>query len=292
MESEIKTINIENKNYPKLLKLIPDAPKILYFKGNLDVEEKPAFAVVGTRRYSDYGKQATLEIVGDLVNAGLVIVSGMAKGIDTFAHKACLERKGRTVAVLGSGIDEKSIYPKENLKLARKIIEAGGTVISEFSPGTTAFPHNFPKRNRIISGLSLGVLVVEAKKRSGALITANYAFSQKRKVFSVPGNIRSLNSQGPHNLIKKGAKLIENVNDILKELNLPEKELNFFGKIRGETLEEKLILEALKNEPLYIDKIIKKTKIDITKVNSTLAVMEIKGQVKNLGGNIYAIDNR
>ena len=287
MLKEIKTINIQDKNYPKLLKEIEDSPEVLYYRGEIFPEEN-CFAVVGTRMASAYGKQVALEIAGDLAEAGLTIVSGMAPGIDTFVHQATLERKGRTIAVLGTGLDEKSIYPQSNLKLAKKILETGGCLISEYPPGTPGSKFTFPNRNRIISGLSLGVLVVEAKQKSGALITAHHAFEQKRKVFAIPGSIHSLNSKGCHYLIKKGAKLVENANDILKELNLPE--LTSPGLMRGETEEENLILGVLKEGVLDIDKIIEKTKLSASKVASTLAVLEIKGKVRNLGGNIYAIN--
>src|SRR3989344_251373 len=225
---EIEKIFIDDKNYPKILKEIKDPPKAIYFKGNF-ISDELCFAVVGTRRCSSYGKEIALEIAGDLAEAGLTIVSGLAPGIDTFAHLAAVERKKRTSAVLGTGVDEKSVYHKENIKLARKIVELGGCLISEYPPGTSGTRFTFPQRNRIISGLSLGVLVVEAKEKSGALITANFAFQQNRKVFAVPGSIYSLNSKGPHYLIKKGAKLTESANDILKELNLPPKELSSFG---------------------------------------------------------------
>jgi len=287
MLKEIKTINIQDKNYPKLLKGIKDPPEVLYVRGELNPEEN-CFAVVGTRMASAYGKQVALEIAGDLAEAGLTIVSGMAPGIDTFVHQATLERKGRTIAVLGTGLDEKSIYPQSNLKLAKKILETGGCLISEYPPGTPGSKFTFPNRNRIISGLSLGVLVVEAKQKSGALITAHHAFKQKRKVFAIPGSIHSLNSKGCHYLIKKGAKLVENANDILKELNLPE--LTSPGLMRGETEEENLILGVLKEGVLDIDKIIEKTKLSAATVASTLAVLEIKGKVRNLGGNTYAIN--
>ena len=287
MLEEIKTIKIGDKEYPKLLKEIEDSPEVLYYRGEIFPEEN-CFAVVGTRMASAYGKQVALEIAGDLAEAGLTIVSGMAPGIDTFVHQATLERKGRTIAVLGTGLDEKSIYPQSNLKLAKKILETGGCLISEYPPGTPGSKFTFPNRNRIISGLSLGVLVVEAKQKSGALITAHHAFEQKRKVFAIPGSIHSLNSKGCHYLIKKGAKLVENANDILKELNLPE--LTSPGLMRGETEEENLILGVLKEGVLDIDKIIEKTKLSAATVASTLAVLEIKGKVRNLGGNTYAIN--
>ena len=288
MIEEIKTVSINDKNYPKLLKEIKDPPEVLFYRGELKPKEN-CFAVVGTRMSSPYGKQVALEIAGDLAEAGLIIVSGLAPGIDTFAHQAAVERGKRTIAVLGTGLDEKSIYPQSNLKLAKKILETGGCLISEYPPGTPGSKFTFPNRNRIISGLSLGVLVVEAKQKSGALITAHYAFEQKRKVFAVPGPIHSLNSKGCHYLIKKGAKLVENANDILKELNLPYS-TSGVDYLRGENEEENLILGALKEEALDVDKIIERTKLSAAKVASTLAILEIKGKVRNLGGNTYAIN--
>ncbi len=289
MDRDIKTVSIEDKNYPKLLKKIKDPPKVLYFRGEILPKEN-CFAIVGTRKYSPYGKQVALEIAGDLAEASLTIISGLAPGIDTFVHQAVIEREKRTVAVLGTGLDEKSIYPKSNLKLAKTILETGGCLISEYPPGTSGAKFTFPQRNRIISGLSLGVLVVEAPEKSGALITADFAFSQKRKVFAIPGSIYAKNSKGCHYLIKRGAKLVENANDILKELNLSLKTVG--GAIKGKTLEENLVLGALKEECLYIDKIIEKTKLSASTVTSTLAILEIAGKVKNLGGNVNAISNR
>jgi len=289
MSSEIKEISINDKNYPKLLKEVKDAPEVLYCRGELKSDEQ-CFAVVGTRRCSSYGKQVALEIAGDLAGAGLIIVSGLAPGIDTFAHQATIERNKRTIAVLGTGLDEKSIYPQSNLKLAQRILETGSCLISEYPPGTPGSKFTFPNRNRIISGLSLGVLVVEAKEKSGALITARHAFEQNRKVFAIPGPIHSLNSKGCHYLIKNGAKLVENANDILKELHLflPTPGVGKRG-VMGENEEENLILETLKEEALDIDRIIEKTKLSAAAVASTLAILEIKGKVRNLGGNIYAI---
>jgi DNA processing protein len=305
MADEIKTIGIGNDDYPKLLKEIKDPPKVLYYIGSLPKTDENCFAVVGTRRYSSYGKQVALEIAGDLAEAGLTIVSGLMSGIDTFSHQATLERKGRTIAVLGTGLDEKSIYPKENIGLAKKIIETGGCLISEYPPGTAGAHFTFPQRNRIISGLSLGVLVVEAKpllpnfgvgankkSGSGAIITALHAFEQKRKVFAVPGPIYSSSSKGCHYLIKKGAKLVENANDILQELNLRCLNFEFKQRVEGENKEENLILEALKEEALYIDKIIERTKLPAAAVAGALAILEIKCKVRNLGGNVYAISHR
>ncbi|PIZ87982.1 MAG: DNA-protecting protein DprA, partial [Candidatus Nealsonbacteria bacterium CG_4_10_14_0_2_um_filter_39_15] len=238
----IKEITTQDENYPRSLREIKDAPEVLYSKGELKAEEK-CFAIVGARRCSDYGKQIALEIAGDLAEAGLTIVSGLAPGIDTIAHQATLERKGKTIAVLGTGIDEESIYPQSNLKLAEKILESGGALVSEYPPGTRGTQFTFPQRNRIISGLSLGVLVVEAKQKSGALITADWARKQRRLVFAIPGSIYFSNSKGCNNLIKNGAKLAESADDILKELNLQKSDF-CIKKTSGETSEENLILNA------------------------------------------------
>jgi DNA processing protein len=289
MFKEIKKISIENGNYPKRLKEIKDPPKILYCLGEIKNEED-CFAIVGARKCTNYGKEIAYRIASDLAEAGLTIVSGFAPGIDTMAHRAAIERGKRTIAVLGTGIDEKSIYPKSNLKLIDKILENGGAIISEFEPGTHGTKYTFPQRNRIISGLSLGVLVVEARIQSGALITANYAKEQGRKVFAVPGSIFSQASRGCHFLIKNGAKLVESAEDILMELGIRKKEV---GKkeIKGETPEENLILEVLKEGALDVEKIIEKTKLSPSKVASILSILEIEGKIKNLGGNIYAIGN-
>lgn len=289
---EIKNISIEDENYPELLKKIPDAPKILYFKGVLPNKNDYCFAIVGTRRCSAYGQQVALKISGELADAGLTIVSGLAPGIDTFSHSAVVEKRRRTIAILGTGLDEKSIYPQTNLDLSRKIVANGGCLISELPPGTRGSKFTFPKRNRIISGLSLGVLVIEAKEKSGSLITANYAISQEKNIFAVPGPIFSLNSKGSNQLIKNGAKLVESPEDILAGLglvglfNLKQKPKKDF---KTENKEEWLIFGTLKEEPLHIDKIIEKTKLNASIVVTTLALMEISGKIRNLGGNIYAI---
>jgi len=283
---EIKEVSFKDKDYPGLLKEIKDPPSSLFIRGNIPTEDI-FFAVVGTRIPSAYGKQAALNIAGDLAEAGITIVSGLAPGIDTFSHLAAVERKQKTVAVLGTGLDEKSIYPKENLELTRRILENQGCLISEYPPGTHGSRLTFPKRNRIISGISLGVLVVEAKEKSGALITASFAFSQKRKVFALPGQIYSSNSRGCHLLIKKGAKLIESADDILKELKLPSLEKSS-PILKEQNPDQNSILEILKEGALDVEKIIEKTELPAKKVASALAILEIKGRVRNLGGNIYA----
>ena len=286
MNSQIRIIEINDPSYPRNLRNITNPPKILYARGNFKEDEK-CFAIVGTRKPSPYGKQAAIEIAGELADEGFTIVSGLAPGIDTIAHQTTLEKKGITIAVLGTGLDQKSIYPQSNLLLVERILESGGCLISEYPAGTQGAKFTFPQRNRIISGLSIGVLVVEAKRKSGALITADWAKKQNRKIFAVPGPIHSLNSQGPHFLIKNGAKLTESANDILEELNLPLKDNA--KEITGDTLEENLILGTLREESLYVDKIIAKTNLPAGVVVGTLANLEIKNKIRSLGGNIYAL---
>jgi len=287
---DIKQISIEDDNYPKSLKKISGTPKILYYQGVFLKDSEICFAVVGTRNPTDYGKRVALQIVAELADMGLTIISGMAPGIDTLAHKVCVEKNKRTIAVLGTGLDEKSIYPRENLGLAKKIIETGGCLISELPVGTPGSVFSFPKRNRIVSGLSLGALIVEAKEKSGSLITADYAKKQGKKVFAVPGQIFTANAKGTNGLIKEGAVLTESAEDILKELkiqSLPTKSSENFVNI---TPQEKLILLAIHEESLYIDKIIEATKLPAHIVGSTLALLEISGKIRNLGGGVYGLN--
>jgi len=281
---EIKKISIEDKNYPKILKKIKNPPKVLYYLGKILPNEK-CFAIVGTRNCSNYGKEVAFQIAKDLAKTGLTIVSGFAPGIDTFSHLGALEVKGRTIAVLGTGLDKKSIYPKSNLKLVEKILESGGALISEYPPGTRGTNFTFPQRNRIISGLSLGVLVVEARLKSGALITASYVREQKRKVFAIPGPIFSQLSKGCHFLIKNGAKLVEGAEDILKELKIK-------AKVEKEKTEDNIILEVLKEGALTIEEIAQRTKLPPSKVATLVSILEIEGKIKDLGGKTYAISNR
>lgn len=213
----IDLITLLDENYPRLLKEIYAPPAMLYLRGHL-LNKEPCLAIVGTRKISDYGRRITPDLARDLADAGLTIVSGLAKGIDTLAHQAVLKSSGRTIAVLGSGLDRESIYPKVNQELAEQIIQQGA-IISEFPLGSQPLAQNFPQRNRIIAGLSLGILVIEAPERSGALITANDALEQNRDIFAVPGPIWAENSLGPHSLIKMGAKLVNQAEDVLNELN-------------------------------------------------------------------------
>lgn len=283
---EGKIITILDPDYPKLLKEIYAPPPLLYYLGKLNLNNDFPLAVVGTRKISDYGQQVTEQIVGELTAAGLTIVSGLALGIDVCAHQAAIKNGGKTIAVLGSGLDQ--IYPAQNRQTAQKIIETGGAIITEFPLGMPPLKHNFPQRNRIISGLSLGTLVTEAGVKSGALITARYSLEQNREVFAVPGNIYSQGSVGPNNLIKMGAKMVTEAADILEALNLEQaKEFKTVKEVVPENETEKILLELLNDQPLHVDKISQCARLDISVINSTLAVMEMKGMVKNLGNQKY-----
>ena len=289
MEYEIKTISIEDEEYPKQLKEIKNPPKVLYYKGNLSAANKPCFGIVGARRCSIYGKQIAMNFASNLSDAGLVIVSGLTQGIDTFSHQAVVEKQKETIAVLGTGIDEKTMYPQCNLQLSRKIIENNGCLISEYPNGTHGARFTFPNRNRIISGLSMGILIIEAKQKSGALITVDWAKKQGRKIFAIPGSIFSQNSQGCHFAIKQGAKLAENAQDILKELNKQTLNINFKKQITGDTEQENLVLNALEQGPLHIDEITKIAKLTSSEINSAIVVLEMKDIIRNLGGNTFAL---
>ena len=213
IESIIKEISIENPNYPEKLKQIYDPPKVLYVLGNEQILNNKSIAIVGCREATGYGKKAAIYFASNLAKQDITIISGLAKGIDSYSHIGALQAKGKTIAVVPDGLD--SIYPPENKKIALDIINSGGAIISEHPIGTKPDKAHFPARNRIISGLSDSVLVVEAKEKSGALMTADFAMEQGKDVFAVPGNINSLNSVGTNNLIKDGAMLVNNYKDIL-----------------------------------------------------------------------------
>jgi len=288
-KEKISLVTISDKKYPKLLHYIPDPPFLLYVKGSPDAWQGKCFAVVGTRALSEYGKRATPHVALDLARAGFTIVSGLATGIDTLAHKSALEAGAKTVAVLGTGIDDKTVYPQLNLSLARKIIEKGGAIISEYAPGTHGTRFSFPQRNRIISGLSRGVLVVEADFISGAVITAKCALEQNRDVFALPGNIFAKTSEGTNDLIKRGAKLVACADDILEEYSMESKSQKAKIKIVAENPEEEKILAVLTSEPMTADDIIRKTGMSVPQVNATLMVMELGKKVKNLGGGKFVL---
>lgn len=285
IQAGVRAITWEDPDYPPLLREIPDPPPLLYVRGTLEPEDSWAVAVVGTRRASVYGKEVTRRLVTDLARSGITVVSGLARGIDGVAHQAALEAGGRTIAVLGCGVDR--VYPPEHRALARRIVEQGA-LVSEYPLGTPPEARNFPPRNRIISGLSLGVLITEAGRGSGALITADYAAEQGRDVFAVPGSILAAGSGGTNRLIQEGAKLVMETADILRELNLTmAAEQAQAREVLPETETEAAILAHLGAEPVHVDDLGRAVGMPIAEVTSALTLMELKGLVRQVGGMKY-----
>ncbi|MBT4512199.1 MAG: DNA-protecting protein DprA [Chloroflexi bacterium] len=282
---KIKAFVQNDPEYPSRLKEIFDAPPVLYVRGTLLPNEEWSLAVVGTRRATMYGREVTERLVTDLVRNRITIVSGLARGIDTVAHRTALDADGYTIAVTACGLD--IVYPAENQKLAQQIMEHGA-LVSDYPLGTKPKAENFPRRNRIMSGLSLGTLVIEATEKSGALITARMALEQDREVFAIPGSVLSAASKGSNKLIRDGAKTVLEVGDILEELNLsilPQQLELVEPIIHNDT--EALILKHLADGPLHIDELCRSSCLPISIVNSTLTMMELKGMVNQLGGMNY-----
>jgi DNA processing protein len=285
--SGARVVTFVAPDYPKALLEIPDPPPYLYVKGELCGSET-AIAVVGSRRASPYGMLVTTKLATALAERGVTVVSGMARGVDTAAHRGALNGGGRSIGVLGCGIDV--IYPPENRKLFDEMT-GKGAIVSEFPMGTLPLAENFPRRNRIISGMSRGVLVVEATENSGSLITARLALDQGREVFAVPGNINSSASRGTNRLIKEGAKLVESVEDILEEL--PERcgrtVPASVGPDLGLAPREAGLYTLLADAPLHIDDLIAKSGLTVGEVSATLLRLELMGAVMQLPGKIFAI---
>jgi len=286
-QAGVTAIGLDDPAYPPLLRHIHHPPPLLYVKGRLDPADEWSVAIVGTRRASAYGKEVARRLAFDLAASRITIVSGLARGIDGQAHQAAVEAGGRTIAVLGCGVD--CIYPPEHAKLASAIAEQGA-LISDYPLGTPPEPVNFPPRNRIISGMSLGTVIVEADVGSGAMITAEFALEQDRDVFAVPGNIYNRGSQGPNKLIQQGAKLVMEVTDILEELNLTmvaqHREVQ---SIVPETETESILLKHLSTEPIHVDELRRESGLPISTVSSTLALMELKGMIRQVGGMNYVL---
>ncbi len=296
----IRKITKDDAEYPAILKNIHKPPRELYVNGSFKEEDNNAVAIVGSRRASPYGLEMAERLAYDLAIRGVTIISGMARGIDSAAHKGALKSKGRTIAVMGSGHNH--IYPSENRDLYKQIA-SNGAVITEFEDDVLPLPQNFPIRNRIISGLSLGLVVVEAAKNSGALITADFALEQGREVFAVPGKISSLTSEGTHGLIKDGAKLTSTADDILEELKLhgiepmtlEDKELRdkkISKKTRAYiynslTNDERKVYKILSDEPLYIDDVVRESKVEHAKIAKVLLNLEMKKVIRELPGKQF-----
>jgi DNA processing protein len=284
---KVEVISCFDENYPPLLKEIYSPPVILYVKGNGRLCAKNNLAIVGTRKNSVYSQRILENFLPDLVKH-FTIVSGLALGVDAIAHQETLKNGGKTLAVLGSGLD--FIYPRSNQYLAEKIIQNGGSLISEYPLGTEPFKQHFPARNRLIAGLSLGTLIVEAPLKSGALITAAFSLEQNREVFAVPGSVFSDKSQGANQLIQLGAKSVLSANNILETFNLDLTKNKNKIILKPITAEEKNICALLSTEPVHLDKIVAKSKLETSAVNATLINLELKGIVKNLGGMNYVIN--
>ena len=282
---KIRVITWQDETYPRRLKEIDQPPPVLYCLGEYLPEDEWAVAIVGTRRISPYGRQVTEEIASHLARNGVTVVSGLARGVDGMAHQAALNAGGRTLAVLGSGLNR--VYPPEHRRLADQII-ARGALLCDYPPGTPPEASNFPPRNRIISGLSLAVVVVEAGETSGALITAKFAAEQGREVFAVPGNILAPQSQGTNRLVQQGAHPLLHVKDLLEalELNAILEHKAARSVLPADAIEAQL-LGVLGSEPVHVDEIRSKTGMPIEKVSATLALMELKGMVRQVGGMNY-----
>jgi len=282
------------KGYPSILNEIYDPPLILYCRGQIEVLDLPALAIVGTRRPTFYGLQMAQGLAFDLAKRELAIVSGLARGIDAAAHRGCLEAAGRTIAVLGCGIDV--VYPREHRQLTQQIAESG-LLLSEFPPGTSPAPQNFPVRNRIISGLSLGTVIVEASEYSGSLITARLAMEQNREVFAIPGNLTSPQSFGPNYLIKQGAKLVQVWRDIVEELPAEVRHRilakedtrpHQISELDFSTPEESKILEMLAyDQATQFDRILQKSGMTVPYLSESLLNLEMRGCIRQVPGNLF-----
>lgn len=281
----VRAVTLADDAYPPELKTIYDPPAVLFVRGALPDPLRVHLAVVGSRHPTRYGEQVTREFVEPIAMSGVVVVSGLAYGVDAIAHRATLDLGGTTVAVLGGGLDDENVYPSQHRALASQIVAGGGAVVSEFPIGTHVMKQNFPFRNRIISGLCRGVLVAEAKATSGSLITARCAMEAGRDVFAIPGPIHSPLSEGPNNLIKTGAFPVTTPTDVLSRLGLEVRETKP-DYVPG-SAEEKTIYDALTREGQHADELTNKTNLAPSVVTSTLTLMEMKGSARHLGGLYY-----
>jgi len=287
----INYVSIYDELYPANLRHIYDAPKILFYKGNLNIlKNNINLAMVGSRKCTQYGINCAKNISKSLSDKGINIISGLAIGIDSYSHRGCLEGKGKTVAVIGSSLD--NILPKRNIQLAQQILENGGLILSEYNIGNIVYPSNYVHRNRILSGISDGVIVVEAAKKSGALITVEYALDQGKNVFSIPGNINSCMSEGCHKIIKEGAILIHSVEDILNEYKI-NNNIEDSRKYDNINLDKKSIeiLQLIEdNGILNIDKICDNTKMEVKYVNSILNELVLKDLLIEINNQVYSLN--
>lgn len=277
-----------DRHYPDLLARISDPPQQLYCRGNLALLTSFCITVVGTRKASDYGKQATRDLAGNLAAAGVTIVSGLASGIDGIAHRSALDAHGRTIAVFGTGTDDADIFPREHVGLAHDILRADGLLVSEYPPGTTGRRFTFPTRNRIISGLSRATLVIEADMKSGSMITARAALDQNRDVFAVPGSIYWPRSVGSNWLIAQGARPVQTAADILQSYALSQEPLPDLAPLSTEDPVQRAILHLLReNGPMHLDAIIAQCGTDASRTMTMLTMLELRGSVRSSGPGVY-----
>lgn len=283
----VRVLTWDDLAYPALLKQIPDAPPVLFVKGELLPADEWAVALVGTRKPTPYGREVARLLAAELARNGVTVVSGLARGVDGIAHHAALDAGGRTLAVLGSGVDE--IYPAEHRGLAERIV-ANGALISDYPLGTRPEASNFPPRNRLISGLSLGVVVVEAGLSSGALITADFAADQGREVFAVPGSILGSSSAGSNRLLRDGAHIVTEVRDILEVLRLDQLAAKQAAReVLPANPTEATVLAQLSSEPSYVDDVARAANLPVETVSSTLVLLELKGMVRQVGMLQYVV---
>jgi len=276
MNNSIQTLGLQD--FPELLREITDPPQKLFIRGELPDPEAKYLCVVGSRRYSSYGKDACEHLISSLRGHNIVIVSGLAIGIDAIAHRAALKAGLLTIAIPGSGLAWEVLYPRAHISLARQILEAGGTLVSEFEENFKATPWSFPQRNRLMAGMSSAVLIVEAEEKSGTLITARLATDYNRDVCVVPGSIFSQNARGPNELLRHGATPITSSSDLLEALGLDEKDKSEKDFLKNLSPDERQVVEILR-EPLQRDELIQKLRLPTNKVNILLSTMEIKGIV-------------
>lgn len=282
----IQLVSAQDQQYPKLLLECGLPPALLYVRGIIPAPDWAILSVVGTRKITTYGMSVTPRVLGPLVDAGLIIASGLAYGVDALAHKQAVEKNRPTIAVLGGGLDDKSLYPKNHLLLAEDILATGGCLMSEFPPGTPPFKQNFVARDRIISGLAVGTLIIECSLKSGSLITAQYALEQNRRLYAIPGPIYAEESRGPNNLIKMGATLVTEAADILTDLHMPQRSVSTTPE-QDYTPTEQHVLAILTTEPTTVDTIIQNSDVPAATITTTLTFLEMKGAVKNVGGQQY-----
>lgn len=286
----IQTIDQNTNEYPQLLKEINSPPLLIYYKGTVPYADQVKIALVGTRKCSRYGEAVTKKIAAELSACGIATVSGLAFGIDAIAHRATVESGGRTIAIVGSGLDPKNLYPKEHHQLADSIINTGGCIISEYPPSMPGLPQNFVARNRIIAGVSSGTVVIECPSHSGSLITAQFALEFNRAVYAVPGSILEPNCEGPNNLLKLGAKPVTQSQDIISDLNIVSATLPTVVKSDIKLTEiEKKVIEHISHHPVTSDEIIQASKLDPSIVQATLVYLELKGAIRNLGAQQYML---